>query len=63
MKKKRFIDVIEVCTNDSHLFSGDIWREREREWRYSIVSFLTVAISYPAVSSATKIFHLSGQFV
>ena len=36
MKKKRFIDVIEVCTNDSHLFSGDIWREREREWRYSI---------------------------
>ena len=29
MKKKRFIDVIEVCTNDSHLFSGDIWSERE----------------------------------
>ena len=30
-EKKNVLDVIEVRTNDSHLFSGDIWRERERE--------------------------------
>ena len=29
-EKKNVLDVIEVRTNDSHLFSGDIWRERER---------------------------------